>query len=86
MNDWTLLIDGQEYMIWNMSAFAVTIKTNTAATIANIYKVGSSRGGPTFFNIVGGAGIYARAFTRLTGATMIPPSGITKGWIISMIT
>ena len=30
------MIDGQEYMIWNMSAFAVTIKTNNSATIANL--------------------------------------------------
>jgi hypothetical protein len=80
------MIDGQEYMIWNMSAFAVTIKTNNSATIGNLYKVGSSRGGTTFFNLVAGTGCYARAFTNLVGALMIPPSGITKGWIISMIT
>ena len=80
------MIDGQEYMIWNMSAFPVTIKTNNSATIANLYKVGMSRGGFIFFNLVAGTGCYARAFTNLVGALMIPPSGITKGWIISMIT
>ena len=80
------MVDGQEYMIWNMSAFSVTIKTNNSATIANLYKVGSSRGGTTFFNLVAGTGCYARAFTLLLGPIMIPPSGITKGWIISMIT
>ena len=82
----TSMIDGQEYMIWNMSAFAVTIKTNNSATIANIYKVGMSRGGTTFFNLAAATGCYARSFTNLVGALMIPPSGITKGWIISMIT
>jgi len=82
----TSMIDGQEYMIWNMSAFPVTIKTNNSATIANLYKVGMSRGGFTFFNLVAGTGCYARAFTNLVGALMIPPSNITKGWIISMIT
>jgi hypothetical protein len=82
----TSMIDGQEYMIWNMSAFDVTIKTNNSATIANLYKVGMSRGGFTFFNLTAGTGCYARAFTNLVGALMIPPSNITKGWIISMIT
>jgi hypothetical protein len=45
-----------------------------------------SRGGFTFFNLTAGTGCYARAFTNLVGALMIPPSNITKGWIISMIT
>jgi hypothetical protein len=82
----TSMIDGQEYMIWNMSAFPVTIKTNNSATIANLYKVGMSRGGFTFFNLVAGTGCYARAFTGLSNILMIPPSGINRGWIISMIT
>ena len=52
----------------------------------SIYKVGMSRGGTTFFNLAAATGCYARSFTNLVGALMIPPSGITKGWIISMIT
>ena len=78
----TSIIDGQEYNIWNMSAFDVSIRTNSSATIANLYAPNVSRGGVSNIILTSNRGLRVRAFAGLTSAVMLPPNNLSVGWIL----
>jgi hypothetical protein len=78
----TSITDGQEFQIWNMSAFDVSIRTNSSATVANLYAPNLSRGGVASIILTSNRGLRVRAFVGLTSAAMLPPNNLSVGWIL----
>lgn len=78
----TSIIDGQEFQIWNMSAYDVSIRTNSSATVANLYAPNLARSGVASIILTSNRGLRVRAFAGVTNATMQAPNGLSVGWIL----
>lgn len=78
----TSIIDGQEFNIWNMSAFDVGIKTTSSSSASNLYGPNLSRGGVSNILLTSNRGLRVRSFAGLTNAVMQAPNGLSVGWIL----